>query len=320
MKYAYFSRAIFISWFCSIRDCKFCYLSSKENQSPIKDRRSLPSILAEALVCKAHGWPIEFISGGCDTYKSHELANIIEKIYEITGQKQWLNLGVLDERKLKMFKPYIDGITGTVECLTPGLREFVVPSKPLDKIEGMFEICDKLGIKKAITFIVGLGETIDDFKHLEAFVKKHHVDRITMYRLKPVKGTYYENAKGPSSEYYLSWIRKTREAFPSVELIAGMWLTHLDEVHLLFEAGADAVSKFPAIREFGTDHAFKIEEEAAKSGRKFQGSLTRLTEIDADKELMFFEWDSELKGKIKEKLTQYIALMESNIPKPLPYS
>ena len=91
MNQTHFERAIFISWYCSKRDCAFCYLSSRKNvnQDPIKDRRSLSSILAEAIICKACGWKTEFISGGCDTYTDEELLKIIKNIYKITKQKQW---------------------------------------------------------------------------------------------------------------------------------------------------------------------------------------------------------------------------------------
>jgi len=112
MKNTHFERAIFISWYCSKRDCAFCYLSSRKNikQDPIKDRRSLSSILAEAIICKTCNWKVEFISGGCDTYTDKELLTIIKSIYKITKQKQWLNLGILNEKQLKLFKPYTQGI------------------------------------------------------------------------------------------------------------------------------------------------------------------------------------------------------------------
>ena len=32
-----------------------------------------------------------------------------------------------------------------------------------NEIINLFKLCDKLGIKKAMTFIIGLGETINDF-------------------------------------------------------------------------------------------------------------------------------------------------------------
>ena len=277
MNSTHFERAIFISWYCSKRDCAFCYLSSRKhvkNPDPIKDRRSLSSIFAEAIICKACNWKVEFISGGCDTYNNQELLNIIKTISKLTKQKQWLNLGILNEKQLKLFKPYIEGICGTVECITPKLRDKICPSKPLKEIEDMFKIADKLKIKKTITIILGLGEKLDDFKHLKTFIKKHKIDRITFYRLKPQKGTIYEGKEGPKTKDYVEWIKRTRKEFPKIGIIVGSWLSHLDEIHLLIKAGADSITKFPAIKKFNSKYAKKIEAEVKKANRKMIGTLT----------------------------------------------
>jgi len=304
MNETYFERAIFISWYCSKRDCAFCYLSSRKNikQDPIKDRRSLSSILAEAIICKACGWKVEFISGGCDTYTDKELLTIIKNIYKIIKQKQWLNLGILTEKQLKLFKPYTEGICGTVECITPKLRDKLCPSKPLKEIEDMFKIADKLKLKKTITIIIGLGETLNDFKYLKAFIKKHKLDKITFYRLKPQKGTIFENKKGPETNYYLEWIKRTRKEFPTIKIVAGSWLTHLNEIHLLLKAGADNITKFPSIRKFNTKYAKTIEEESKKANRKFIGTLTKVPKINT----------KNLDKKLRVSLNKYLNRMKSN--------
>jgi biotin synthase-like enzyme len=325
MKPTHFERAIFISWYCSKRDCAFCYLSSRKNikQDPVKDRRSLSSILAEAIICKACKWKVEFISGGCDTYSDKELLNIIKNIYKITKQKQWLNLGVLNEKQLKLFKPYTEGVCGTVECITPKLRDRLCPSKPLKEIEDMFKSCDKLKLKKTITIIIGLGEKLSDFRYLREFVKKWKLDRITFYRLKPQKGTIFEGKKGPNTDYYVEWIKKTRKEFPktteikkisgvpknksktcfsSIKIVAGSWLSHLDEIHLLLKAGADSITKFPSIRKFNTKYAKKIEEEARRAGRMFEGSLTKVPKINT----------KNIDTKVKFQLEKYLKRMKFN--------
>jgi biotin synthase-like enzyme len=314
MKTTHFERAIFISWYCSKRDCAFCYLSSRKHfgQDPIKDRRSVASLFAEAIICKACGWKVEFLSGGCDTYSNEELLFIIKNIYEITMQKQWLNTGVLNEKQLKLFKPYIEGVCGTVECITPKLRDKICPSKPLKEIEDMFKICDRLKLKKTITIIIGLGETISDFKYLRDFILKNKIDRITFYRLKPQKGTVFEGKKGPEIDYYVEWIGKTRKEFPKIKIVVGSWLSHLDEIHLLLNAGADSITKFPSIRKFNTKYAKKIEDEAEKAGRKFEGTLTKVPKIDVEKELIKLELESRLKKDIKVKLNDYLRRMKKN--------
>ncbi|MBU1004230.1 MAG: radical SAM protein [Nanoarchaeota archaeon] len=309
MNSTHFERAIFISWYCSKRDCKFCYLSSNPNmsQDPKKDRRTLASIFAEAIICKACGWKVEFLSGGCDTYTDKELLNIIKTIYKITKQKQWLNIGTLNKQQLTLFKPYIEGVCGTVECISPKLRDEICPSKPLKEIEEMFKIADQLNLKKTITIIIGLGETIGDFKHLKDFIKKHKLKKITFYRLKPQKGTIYENKQGPKTKYYVEWIKQTRKAFPKIEIVAGSWLTHLDEIHLLLEAGANSITKFPSIKNFNSKYARQIEQECQKAKRIFKGTLTKLPKI---KELNSLNLNKTLKEQINIRLNNYLKRMK----------
>ena len=302
MKTIYFERAIFINWFCSKRDCAFCYLSTNtKHPNPIKDRRTKESILAEAMICKACNWPIEFISGGCNCQSDQEILDILKEIYKITKQKQWLNLGILDEKQLKLFKPYIKGICGTVECITPKLRDKICPSKPLDEIEEMFKLCDKLKLKKSITIVLGIGETLNNTKFLKQFIKKNKIDRITFYRLKPQKGTTFEKAKPITSNYYVKWVKETRKEFPKIKIITGSWLTHLDELHLLLKAGSDGITKFPSIKKFNSKYAKKIEQEVKKAGTKFGSNFTKVPEIKEN-----------VNDKIKIKLNNYLRTMRKN--------
>ncbi len=268
---------------------------------PAKGRRTKESILAEAVICKACGWEIEFISGGCDSYSNDELLSLLKGIKKIYGKKLWLNVGLLNEKQLKLFKPCIGGVCGTVECITPKLRDKLCPSKPLNEIEYMFKLCDKLKLKKAITIILGLGETLKDFELLERFIRKNNVNQITFYRLKPQKGTVFENKKPMPTDYYAAWVKKARNAFPKLKIVVGSWLTHLDEIHLLLNAGADAITKFPSIKLFNTKYARKIEEEARKAKRKFEGTLTKLPDINLN----------HIKNnKIKKQLGQYLRIMK----------
>ena len=76
----------------------------------------------------------------------------------------------------------------------------------------------------------------------------NEIDKITFYRLKPQKNTIFENREPITSEYYTAWIKKIRKEFPKIKITVGSWLTHLDEIHMLLEAGADAITKFPSIK------------------------------------------------------------------------
>lgn len=301
----WFERAIFLSWFCAKPSCKFCFMYTIKDQirQPKKARRRLESILAEALICKICSWQIGFISAGIASWKTQELKEVIEGLYKITGKKQWLNLGIMNERQINELLPFVEGVTGTVECVNKELRNDIVPDKPLDKIEDMFKIADKYGIKKSITIIIGLGETIDDFPKLVELIDKWKVDRINLYRLIPHDNTPF--TKGPSSEYYASWIAMTRHQFPKLQIIAGSWPDKTKEIALLLKSGANAVTKFPAIKLFGTSSAKQIEEGAKTAGREFIGTLTEYPDVDIDEELNKLDFGVELKQKIKKKYLKY---------------
>ena len=142
------------------------YTIKDQIKNPKKARRRLESIFAEVLICKICSWEIGFLSAGIASWATPELKEVLEGIYKITGKKQWLNLGVLREGQIKELLPYIEGITGTVECVNEKLRNEIVPDKPLNEIDKMFETAERYKIKKAITIIIGLGETIEDFPKL----------------------------------------------------------------------------------------------------------------------------------------------------------
>ncbi len=305
-----FERAIFLSWYCSKGDCKFCYMSTQKSRisDPRLARRRLESVLAEALICKKFGWRVEFISGGYDSFSVDELVNITRLVYLITGQKQWLNVGVLSESELSRFKPFVEGVCGAVEIIEPVLHDAICPSKPLGEIEDMFLVCDRLGLKKAMTMIVGLGEKLSDFPLLVSFIRKYSVDKITFYRLKPQKGTPF--TRGPDSDFYVEWVRRTRLAFPDIEIVVGSWLGHLEEISSLLEAGADSITKFPAIRYFGSEHAKIIESQAALAGRIFEGTLTDFRSFDPFEELKSLDLDSDLKQRIADKVFSYLKSMK----------
>ena len=222
-KKIYFERAIFISWYCSIGDCAYCYMSTQKHRisDPKKARRTTASILAEAYICKKLGWKIGFLSAGYGSYTTESILELCKNIHEITNQKLWLNIGVLDEKTIEKLSPYLEGLCGAVETTNQKIRKKVAPNKPLAPIEKMYKICDKYHLKKSMTFIVGLGETIDDFNSLKLFITKNKIDKIIFYALNPIKGTIFEKSKGPQIDYFIEWIRKTRKAFPNLNIVAG---------------------------------------------------------------------------------------------------
>jgi len=305
MKQVYFERAIFLGWYCKLKDCKFCYMSTIKTNK--KSLRTQESILAESLICKKLNWKIEFLSSGYKAYPLKKLLPLIKNIHKITKQKQWLNIGPLTENQIKKLKPYIKGYSGAVECINPKLRKKLCPSKSLQEIENTFELCDKHGLKKSITVIIGLGETIKDFKNLKYLVDKHKISRITFYALKPQKGTKFK--KGPGREYYAKWVKKTRENFPNIEIIVGSSLNRLDEISLLLKSGADHITKFPSIKKFNSKHSKLISQQVKLANKKLKSNLNEISYINWEKEIGKLPFDDYLKNKINKKLQKYLEVM-----------
>ncbi len=272
-------------------------------KNPMLAKRTRESILAEIILCKVYNWKIEFLSGGYESYRFDELKSLIKDISQIYGEKVMLNIGVLKEDELKELLPYIEGVSGAVECITPKLRDYVCPSKPLDKIEQMFKSAKKLGLKSSMTLILGLGEKIEDFKYLSEFIKKNDVDQITFYRLKPQKGTAYENAEPITKEYYESWVKLTRKNFPDINIIVGSWIGYLDEITNLLRAGADGITKFPSLKLFNSKFAHQIKDATEKAGCKFMSNLSERKNYDS--EIKKIHLDKETKEKIISKLNEY---------------
>lgn len=161
-----------------------------------------------------------------------------------------------------------------------------------------------------MTIILGLGEKIDDFEELKKFIKKYKLDQVTFYRLKAHPGTIFSGKKEMESKDYVEWVKMTRTEFPRLKIVVGSWLGHLDEVSLLLKAGADNVTKFPALKMFGNKYAQQIEDEVKKAGRKLNGSLTKQPKINWGQKIKKLNVPEDLKEHIKLKLKQYLNMMK----------
>lgn len=305
-----FERAIFFSWGCTIGDCTFCYMSTQPKDKPPKEtRRSKESILAEFILSKKLGWDIGFFTGGIGVLSSDELEEILKVAVEITGEKIWLSVGPISKSLLQRYQPYIKGVVGSTETINPELHRKVCPSKPLQPYERMFENAKELGLERAMTFIVGMGETKGDLPLLVDFIRKHEITKIHVYGLIPQKGTIFENSSTPTKEEQGWWISQLRINFSKLDIQCGIWEDRLERVSYLLQAGANTISKFKALKHFGTDLAKQIENQAVFAGREFQGTLTKLPGIDWDDEVEKLSVSDELKEGIKVKLRQYLSKM-----------
>lgn len=309
---AWYGRCIFLSWYCDLGTCKFCFRSTQKHKIKFaaNAKRTLSSVIVEALLCRELGWRIEFLTGGYKIYPIKDLVEMAKIVSKIFGEKIWLNLGVIKKEDLELFEPYVTGIVSSIETINPELHKEICPDKDILPYEEMFEYAKEL--KKSMTIVIGLGEKKEDFELLCKFIEKHKLDRITFYALKPVKGTKFENSTGPKTEDYLWWIANTRIRFPKLEIIAGTTPKRYEEVGELMKAGANAFTKFPATKMFGTKQAFKIEEDIEKSGRKLLGTITKMPKIDWDAKIEELELEDWLEKDVKEKIKIYLKRMEEN--------
>lgn len=309
----WYGRCIFLSWYCDLGTCKFCFRSTQKHKIKYAKnaRRTLASILIEALLCRKLGWRIEFLTGGYQIYPLKEMVEIIKLVSQVYGEKIWLNLGAISTSDLEKFKPYLEGVVSSIETIEPKLHDFVCPDKPIKPYLEMFESADNFKLKKSMTLVIGLGEKKEDFDLLSDFIEKYQLDRITFYALKPVKETIFENSGGPKTEDYLWWIAQTRIRFPKIEIIAGTTARRFQEVGLLLKAGANAFTKFPATRMFNSPEARKIETEIKETGRQFLGTLTQMPKIDWNREIEQIGLNPKLEKAVKEMMPSYLERMKS---------
>jgi biotin synthase-like enzyme len=267
-------RAIFLSWWCDKGDCSFCYMSSQKPliQDPKKARRRVEAILAEAEMVRRMGWNIEFLSGGYGAFNTTEIKRIATEIHQITGNPVWLNVGITSE--LDAYGDEVTGVTGAVEVANPELHQKICPSKPLEDIASMLTEAGDLGFKKAITIILGLGETPEDLQYLWEMIQDLEIDRIIFYSLNPHPDTPYADTPQPASLYYAGVVAATRIRFPQLEIITGTWVDNLANIGPLILAGANGITKFPLFKMFGTRYGRRVEEEVQWAGRKLEGTFT----------------------------------------------
>lgn len=295
-------RAVFLSWWCDKGDCAFCYMSTQKNKikDPTKARRNMNNIFAEAEMCKRLDWNIEFLSGGYESFTTPEIKHIAATIKEITGDGVWLNTGITDE--LNEYGSEIKGITGAVEVANPEIHERVCPSKKLDDISNMLDTAHDLGFKKAITIILGLGETMDDVDYIIDYIKDHKIDRVIFYSLNPHKETIYANSSQPASLYYAQVVAQVRLAFPDIEIICGTWIDNLANIGILILSGANGITKFPLFKMFGTKYGKRVEEEVKWAGRELKGTFTDKSRLGAEKSDISPDLDKFIKRYVKESL------------------
>jgi biotin synthase-like enzyme len=294
-------RAIFLSYHCDLRDCKFCYMSTIKT-GPRKGLRSIESIFAESFLVKMANWKVEFLSSGYGVYDTEKIVDIVEGIACITGEPVWLNTGILQKDDLSIFGEELKGITASIETFSEDLFQKLCPSKSWSKLMNFLEIASEFGYKKGLTIILGIGEKREDLENLFEIIKNYKVDRVTFYSLNPHKGTIFEDSVPPSSLYYLDVVSETRLNFPELEIVTGIWSDRINLVGPLLLAGSNGITKFSWQKFYGTKLGKSLTSEIREfekiSKRKFLGSMTDLSIL---KNQIEFPKDPTYKNEVKEK-------------------
>ncbi|NQU79816.1 radical SAM protein [Candidatus Woesearchaeota archaeon] len=307
----WFGRCIFLSWYCDIGTCEFCFRSTVKHKirHASSAKRSKESILCDAIIGKNLGWRIEFLTGGYRIFSFEDQIEICRLVSEIYGHKIWINLGTVGKDELQKLQPYVEGVCASIECVDPDLHNRICPDKPIEPYSKMLKQAKEMGFKTSCTIVVGLGETHEDFELLAEFISEHELDRITFYALKPIQGTRF--TESPLPDEYAWWVAMTRVRFPLLEIMAGLTPKRAEEyAGLLLRAGANGLTKYPAVKRFGSAQAHEVERQIKESGRKFEGSLTELPDVDWDMEVERLGLDEELKEKVKGKLKEYVEGMK----------
>ncbi|WP_457612303.1 radical SAM protein [Methanocaldococcus sp.] len=319
--YVSFERALFLGWYCDLKEpCKFCYMSVLKDKikDPLKARRSLSSILAEAILMKRIGWKLEFISGGYG-YKEDEINKIVEAIAYVQKCKQYLNVGVVDLDKINL--DVVEGVVGAVETLRD--REKICPGKSLEKIKDNLIKAKDLGLKTGITIILGLNEREENIEKLLNLIEELDLDRITFYSLNPQKGTIFENKPSITTIEYMRWVSSVRLEFPKIKIITGVWTDKIPMISPLIMAGSNVITKFPLFSIYGTKYAYWIEKEI-RSVKELYGTMTDIDVLKGIKKLEKTPYKDEnikvgeetvelienLKNEINEKIENYIKKVE----------
>ena len=130
---AWFGRCIFLSWYCDLGTCTFCFRSTTKHKIKHSSmaRRSMASILTDAVLGKYLGWKIEFLTGGYKIFSFEEIVEIAKYVSEIYEEKIWVNLGVLTNEELEQLSPYVEGVCASIETVNLELHKKVCPDKDI---------------------------------------------------------------------------------------------------------------------------------------------------------------------------------------------
>ncbi|HLP80058.1 MAG TPA: radical SAM protein [Acidobacteriota bacterium] len=300
-------RSIFTNWTCGIADCKYCYLSTK----PKLDRtavRSPESILAEALICKAMGWKVGYITGGLRVEKTEYMIDLLQKLSIVLEHKTMMNYGPYTKQEVDAFAPFVSGMGCAIESFDEKLHAYICPSKPLSSLLKFLGHVKEKKLESFITIILGIGEKMSDIDEVIKKVEEYNITKVQLCFLKAQEQTVFDNTPAPDIKYMAWWVSRLRIAHPNLIIKIALVKDRIDDLHILLNAGVNSITRYMIFDDFAGELAVKLQKECELAGRKLQGNFTYLPQLDMSKlvnDLPALE--PELKRKILIKANQYYA-------------
>lgn len=263
--------------------------------------RTTSSILAEAYLCSSLNWQ-PLLSVTNQNMKLAQLRELLVKVTAIAGKKIWLNTSPITRQEIDAIYPYAEGILAPLTTINRDLHRRLFPNKQLASYLTMLD--DAQGLKRGISIVLGLGEKREDVKELHRFIESNHIDRVSFFPLHPLRNTH--PTRPPSSLYMAEWIAETRIVFPKLEIVAATWPDRVAEVGLFLKAGANMITKFPALQSFRTEQAAILEEEVKNAHRIFTTTMTNISSVQKALDSLVSEPEVQ---QLRERLTKIVELM-----------
>jgi biotin synthase-like enzyme len=297
-------RSIFTNWTCGIADCRYCYLSTKPKLD-MKSLRSPESIIGEAIVCKAMGWKVGYITGGLRVESTEYMVKLLDNLHKALGYKTNMNYGPYTKKEIESFAPHIKGLGCAIESFDADLHKFICPSKPLGTLLRFLGNVQEAKLEKFITIILGIGEKMSDVEEVIARVGEFHIERVQLCFLKPQKDTVFEEVPAPDIEYMAWWAAKLRIAHPKLILKVALVIERIQDTHVLLNAGVNCFSRYMVFDDYATPLAESLVAECKKAKRELVGHFTTMPQFDVAEIVNQTELDAGLKVKVILKAEQY---------------
>ena len=245
-----------------------------------RPQKPFAALIAEMHIAHHLGWHAPIVAPA--KTQTEQLLQFVTKAASIQNKSVWLYTTPIHAAALDAFRPYLQGVASLLGTVNRDIYHHMFPNIPFTEHLAMFD--DATKCKKGAAILLGIGESLHDIKTLKEFIASNHLNRIIFIPVTPSRYTTY--TRPPTSFVVARWIAETRIAHPDMEIVAGTTADRAAEVSLFLRAGANAITKFPAIKLFNTDAARIIEMEVKNAGREFTSTLTNAHRLKSMRQML----------------------------------